>query len=156
MSPGASECSCSKRRTEGLSAVDAAASERTAADCGALCAGKSSPASCKRAGTSTVTLSVSSSTSGSSLTTVSPTALSHFRMVARVPSSFGGTSTSSMRLMSDFDLRDDRLRNGVDAGQHRVEQQGVVRAGDVRHRETLDRSVEIEKGFLGQHGGNFR
>ena len=47
-------------------------------------------------GTSTVTLSVSSSTRASSFATVSPTALHQRRIVARVPSSFAGTSTSAM------------------------------------------------------------
>ena len=51
------------------------------------------------AGTSTVTLSVSSSTKGSSLVTVSPTALHQRRIVARVPSSLAGTSTSPMLLI---------------------------------------------------------
>src|ERR1700761_4863246 len=139
-------------------------------------AGAASPANCKRAstssgltsaltalstsikvpltgaGTSTVTLSVSNSTSGSSLATASPTALSHFKMVARVPSSFGGASTSSMRLISRFDEGDDGLSDGLDAGQNRIEQQGIVRTGHVRHGKAFDRGVEIEEGFLCEHG----
>src|SRR6202046_5402698 len=108
------------------------------------------------AGTSTVTLSVSSSTSGSSLTTKSPTALHHLRIVARVPSSFAGASTSLMPLISDFGEVDDRARDGLDAGQHGIEQYWIMRTRNIRHGQTLDGRVEIEESLFGEHRRDFR
>src|SRR5450631_774451 len=108
------------------------------------------------AGISTVTLSVSSSSSGSSLTTVSPTCLHQRKIVARVPSSLGGTSTSARWAILDFRQGFDRTRYRRNARQHLVEQDRTMGTGDVRHGEPLDRCVEIEERFPGDHRGNLR
>ncbi len=81
------------------------------------------------AGISTVTLSVSSSTKGSSLTTASPTCLHQRRTVARVPSSLGGTNTSASRVISDFSQGFDGVRNSLGVRQDFVEQYRTVGAG---------------------------
>src|SRR6202011_5857740 len=81
------------------------------------------------AGISTVTLSVSSSTRGSSLTTVSPTALHHRNTVARVPSALGGTNTSASWVMLDFSQGGDCPRNRLGARQDLVEQHGAMGTG---------------------------
>src|SRR5882762_3602690 len=108
------------------------------------------------AGISTVTLSVSSSTRGSSLTTVSPTSLHHLNTVARVPSSLGGTNTSARWGILDFGQSFDCQRNSLDVRQDCLDQHRAMGTGDIRHGEPFDRRVEVEERFFGDHGRNFR
>ncbi len=97
-------------------------------------------------------------------------ALHQRRTVARVPSSFGGTNTSASRVSVSLasatlpESRHVRSRRGIRGpvkssatlGSTCVEQQGAVRAGHIRHGETLDRRVQIEECLLGERPPRFR
>src|SRR5204863_2425113 len=105
-------------------------------------------------GTSWVTLSVSSSTSGSFSATASPIWRSQARTTALVPSCSAGTRTSTITSEAA-----QPLHRGADAlarRQRRFHQLGVMRARDVGHGDSRDRSVEIEEGFVGDHRGDLR
>ena len=110
------------------------------------------------AGTSTVTLSVSISISGSFSTTSAPDALEpaqHLRAVSL--GLLGRASTVSMWSCSILRRSRRRARSARSARRsaRRPRAGPGVRARDVRHREPLDRRVEVEECFSREHCGDF-
>src|ERR1700675_3789652 len=106
---------------------------------------------------STVTLSVSSSSKGSSLATCCPAVLLQRSTTALVPSWLVGATTSCTsdmalnRAQVGELLGDERPRR-----QHSFQQQRGVGTRHIRHGEPLDGCVQVEERFLRQHGRNFR
>ena len=108
------------------------------------------------AATSTVTLSVSISISGSCSLTASPTALSQRSTCERVPSVCSAGARMSRRSSCDQTLASRGWRAVMRAtlGTAASSSTRAVRARNIRHRQPLDRRIEIEERFLGDHGGD--
>src|SRR6185369_588252 len=105
------------------------------------------------AGTSCVTLSVSSSTSGSFSNTRSPTCRSHERTTAFVPSCSSGTTTS---IMSEPHQPLDLGADGLCARKRPFHQLGMMRARDIRHGHARNRRVEVEESLVRNHRRDLR